>query len=133
MAMLHQTQPAVKRYVNGHSNETPLEHLLRSPESLANVARRVLGQENKRLSTRNELRFGTHGSTSVDLEKGTFFDHEANRGGGILDLINRKIGGDHSDAIRWLSEEGIPEDGGARAAIASDGPRLARQQVAAYD
>jgi len=133
MAMVHQTEPAARRYVNGHSNESPLEHLLRSPEALANVVRRILGEENKPLSSRRELRFGTHGSISVDLEKGTFFDHEANRGGGILDLISQKIGGDRSDGVRWLSEEGFLEVGTTQITTASDGSRGARQQVAVYD
>ena len=48
------------------------------------IASRLLGEPNKRLSSARELRYGTHGSLSVDLEKGSFYDHEANAGGGML-------------------------------------------------
>ena len=35
----------------------------------------------------HELRWGTHGSKSLDLKKGTWFDHESNEGGGVIDLV----------------------------------------------
>ena len=35
----------------------------------------------------NELRWGQHGSKSVDLRKGTWFDFELNEGGGVVDLV----------------------------------------------
>ena len=35
----------------------------------------------------HELRWGTHGSKSVDLRKGTWFDFEANEGGGVIDMV----------------------------------------------
>lgn len=35
----------------------------------------------------HELRWGNHGSKSVDLRKGTWFDFEANQGGGVIDLV----------------------------------------------
>jgi hypothetical protein len=54
------------------------------------VVRKLLGEPNRRLSTKDELRFGTHGSLSVDLQKGTWFSHEDGDGGGVLDLIARE-------------------------------------------
>ena len=69
------------------------------------AARRLLGEPNKHLSTKAELRFGTHGSVSVDLKKGTWFDHEANQGGGVLDLIRREEGSAGKDAVEWLERE----------------------------
>ena len=39
-----------------------------------------------------ELRWGNHGSKSVDLQKGTWFDHEAKEGGGVVDLVRREEG-----------------------------------------
>lgn len=51
------------------------------------VARHYLGEPNKQLSRGTELRFGTHGSMSIDLRKGTFFCHESNSGGGVIDLV----------------------------------------------
>lgn len=53
------------------------------------VARELLGEPNKHLSTTSELRFGNKGSVSIDLEKGTWFDHGENTGGGVLALIER--------------------------------------------
>jgi len=50
------------------------------------VARELWGEENKALSHGSELRFGTHGSKSVDLAKGVWTDHETEEGGGFIDL-----------------------------------------------
>lgn len=49
------------------------------------VATHYWGKPTSRRGT--ELRWGTHGSKSVDLRAGTFFDHEANEGGGLVDLV----------------------------------------------
>lgn len=38
------------------------------------------------------LRWGTHGSKEVDLRKGTWFDFEANEGGGVVDLVRAHEG-----------------------------------------
>jgi hypothetical protein len=42
------------------------------------IARTLLGEPNQRLSSKTELRFGARGSMSIDLCKGTWFDHERN-------------------------------------------------------
>lgn len=71
------------------------------------VARLLLGEPNNRLSRGDELRFGTNGSLRVTLrgdQRGTWRDHEAGEGGGVLDLIVHKQGGDRKDAAAWLSE-----------------------------
>ena len=67
------------------------------------VARELLGEPNRAFSTSTELRFGTRGSMSVDLEKGTWFDFETNVGGGVVDLIEREIRGDPGE---WLRSRG---------------------------
>jgi hypothetical protein len=72
------------------------------------VARRLLGEPNKQLSKKHELRYGKKGSLSIDLRKGTFFDHEANEGGGVLDLVRRYSNGE--DPIAWLRREGFAKD-----------------------
>jgi len=69
------------------------------------VARKCLGDPNPRLSCATELRFGTHGSLSVDLEKGVWADHEANTGGGVMDLLAREKGLRGQEAIAWLRSE----------------------------
>ena len=45
---------------------------------------RLLGVPNQRLSKQGDVRYGSHGSLSIDLETGTFYDHEAKQGGGCL-------------------------------------------------
>jgi hypothetical protein len=42
----------------------------------------------------SEWRWGTHGSRTIDLKRGCFFDFEAQEGGGIVDLIRREEGAD---------------------------------------
>jgi hypothetical protein len=89
------------------------------------VARVLLGVPNKHLSKSTELRYGTHGSLKIDLNKNAWFDHEANCGGGVLDLVNREIGGDHSDARRWLADNGLEAK--------PNGPAAGTGRYIAYD
>lgn len=78
-------------------------------EMMEPVSRALLGEPNERLSKPDELRFGTHGSVCVDLTKGTFYDHEANQGGGVLDLVRFKEGSakTRADAAQWLERNGF--------------------------
>lgn len=69
------------------------------------VARGLLGEPNKHLSSAEELRFGAHGSMSVDLTKGTWFDHAAGKGGGVLDLVTREKGLALGPAVKFLQDE----------------------------
>ena len=78
------------------------------------VARRLLGDPNRKLSTKTEWRYGGRGSLSVDLEKGTFFDHEVGQGGGVLDLIERETGKTGEARVEWLSDEGLMSNGDGR-------------------
>ena len=75
-------------------------------ELIEPVARALLGEPNERLSKPDELRFGTHGSVAVDLTKGTFYDHESNYGGGVLDLVRIKSDSakTNKDAAQWVNE-----------------------------
>ena len=57
---------------------------------IESVARHYWGEPTS--AKRNELRWGTFGSRSVDLRKGTWFDHEAQEGGGVVDLVKREEG-----------------------------------------
>src|SRR6516225_1742476 len=66
------------------------------------------GEPNSMLSKPpRDVRYGSHGSLSVDFENGQFFDHENNVGGGVLDLIGHKTGCDHSGAMSWLRAQGL--------------------------
>lgn len=75
---------------------------------MRSVALELLGEPNARLSSKTELRFGTNGSVSVDLDAGTFYDHEAKAGGGVLDLIARETGRNaNGAAVEWLKAAGF--------------------------
>ena len=71
------------------------------------VARLLLGPENKSLSSKTELRFGKNGSIAVDLAKGTWYDFSEEKGGGVLDLVAREKGFEGKDAIEWLKAQGF--------------------------
>ena len=68
------------------------------------VAERLPLATYKKFSSKRELRYGTKGSLSIDLTKGTFYDHETLQGGGVLDLIERY---GHSKPINWLRDQGL--------------------------
>lgn len=105
------------------------------------VATDLYGEANKQLSSKEELRFGKHGSVSVDLKTGRFYDHEAKEGGGVLWAIERVTGQTIAGgrAVEWMRQNGYDiEDRGMpqprQSAAASgnsggdgqrkDGPRL---------
>ena len=77
------------------------------------VALRVLpefvGEPNRALSSRTELRFGKNGSLAVDLEKNTWHDHEDQTGGGVMDLLLSFRGYTKAEAVEWLQDEGFLE------------------------
>ena len=86
------------------------------------VARELLGEPNATLSSRDELRFGSRGSLSIDLTKGTFHDHEVGKGGGLLDLVQLHKRVDQDGAKAWLQERGHLSP-----------PESGKRQVAWYD
>lgn len=72
------------------------------------LARQFWGEPNDQLSKPEELRFGNHGSKSVDLEKNTFFDHESNEGGGVIQLVQYATGiKTRGEAHQWLVQNGF--------------------------
>ncbi|RYJ00686.1 MAG: hypothetical protein EON47_13090, partial [Acetobacteraceae bacterium] len=90
------------------------------------VARALLGEPSQEIKAKRELRFGTRGSLAVSLDKGTWHDHEAGRGGGVLDLVRERKALDHDAALAWLQDQGhIPK--------AERGGSAPKRQVAAYD
>jgi hypothetical protein len=74
---------------------------------MESVAIRLLGDPNRRLSTKTEWRYGSRGSLAVDLKKGAWFDHEAGQGGGVLDLIEMKTGAHDAERFHWLEQQGL--------------------------
>jgi hypothetical protein len=71
------------------------------------LARHFFGEPNRAMSSNTELRFGSHGSLSVDLVKGVWHDHEMGKGGGVLDLIEGQTGRQGADRFRWLEDNGF--------------------------
>ncbi|UGY13778.1 AAA family ATPase [Bradyrhizobium septentrionale] len=73
------------------------------------IAEELLGSPNARLSSDGERRYGKHGSLSIDVATGRYYDHESKTGGGVLDLISRETGRDHKAAMQWMREHGYLE------------------------
>ena len=79
------------------------------------VAEALLGEPNARLSTAREWRYRTHGSLVVHVDgeySGTFRDHEADAGGGVLALVVRERGGTKREALAWLRDAGLLDGAG---------------------
>lgn len=88
------------------------------------VALELYGDPNKQLSGQKELRFGAHGSKSVDLEKGTFYDHQEGEGGGVLWAIERETGRGGAQAVEWMRERGFDVEDDRPPPAHRQGPRL---------
>jgi hypothetical protein len=72
------------------------------------IALALLGEPNRGLSTRDQLRYGAHGSLAIELageQAGAWYDHEREEGGGALDLIQRERKCDPKGALAWLRDE----------------------------
>jgi 5S rRNA maturation endonuclease (ribonuclease M5) len=78
------------------------------PVALA-ILPKYLGEPNRALSTRTELRWGRNGSMAVDLVKQTWWDHEEQQGGGVIDLLVAYEGLNKAEAVRWLRDHGFLE------------------------
>jgi hypothetical protein len=78
---------------------------------IAEVAAALGLEANRALSSAWDLRFGTHGSLSIDPDGGRWFDHEAGRGGGRVELVQHVLGlgGDWRSARAWMAENGFPQ------------------------
>jgi putative DNA primase/helicase len=66
------------------------------------VALRLLGESSQKQG--HEWRYRNRGSLVIDIKQGTWFDHEANVGGGVFDLIRRQ---GHEQPAAWLRSEGL--------------------------
>jgi hypothetical protein len=100
---------------------------------IGEIARRLLGEPNRKRSGRYQLRFGSNGSVAVEVggpKLGTWYDHEAEIGGGPMDLVEIKGGMSREEAEAWLEQEGFAAPRRRAKAAAVSG---ARQIVATYD
>ena len=66
-------------------------------------------EERERKPNAREWRYGTHGSLSVNLDKGIWFDHELNEGGGCFDLILQEVpeARENGGVAHWVREQGL--------------------------
>jgi hypothetical protein len=107
------------------------------------VATRILGEPNRKLSKphKNNMRFGTNGSMSINTKKGVFINHETGECGGVLDFIECHQGCDRPGALDWLKREGFISNhqasrngfagnhsNGSRRSTGSDKPKAKRQE-----
>ncbi len=70
----------------------------------AEVARALLGEPNRPLSSKREFRFGRKGSLAVvtqGTKAGSWYDYENDVGGDLLDLIRREHNGSFRTAIQY--------------------------------
>ena len=94
---------------------------------IGDVARRVWGEPNKRLSKPGELRWGNQGARIVYTEKGAFKNTEADVSGGTLELLHHASGLEKAGAIAWLVKEGlIPDRARDHAISLHSGQRIVR-------
>ena len=78
-------------------------------EIIVAAATKYFGPINNKLSKPGvELRFGTHGSKSVDPKTAKWFDHELNIGGGVADLIRRYE--PNANVAERMAYFGLPKD-----------------------
>lgn len=88
-----------------------------APASIRAVAGMLLGEPNRTLSTRHDLRYRGKGSLSIEPNKDVWRDYEAGAAGGVLGLIAHINGGTLGEAYRWLVERGLAGDGGENEAV----------------
>lgn len=88
------------------------------------LAQSFFGEPNRALSSAAELRYGQRGSFSVDLKDGTWYDHEAGEGGGVLDLVTRETKLIGQDRLDWLKRNGYVFD-----TIQSNGAQQPRAKI----
>jgi hypothetical protein len=72
------------------------------------IVKHLLGEPNKDLSSKSTWRWRSKGSLAIEVEgddAGSWFDHEAKVGGGLVDLIEREKGFSNGEASSWLKDE----------------------------
>jgi putative DNA primase/helicase len=73
-------------------------------DRVAEIATALVGEPNRRLSSKRQLRFGRKGSLAVTTagpKTGSWYDHENGVGGDLFSLIRRQRGGSFLDALAY--------------------------------
>ena len=52
------------------------------------------------------LRIGNNGAIAVDIAQGTYFDHDEEVGGGVIEMVQRELSLDVQSAFHWLQTHG---------------------------
>ena len=76
-------------------------------ERIEDVAPALLGEPNRALSTRAQLRFGRKGSVAVEIagpKRGQWYDHENGVGGDALALVETELDLANGAACAWAME-----------------------------
>ena len=73
-------------------------------EIASEVAKALRGEPDNILRQGKEWRWGRRGSFSLDTEKGTFADYEAQVFGGVIDMVEHELSTDRKGALDWLKE-----------------------------
>jgi putative DNA primase/helicase len=71
----------------------------------AEVVTALLGRPNHRLSSKQELRFGSRGSLAVAIagtKAGSWYDHENGVGGDLFTLVRKTVGGGLVEALEYV-------------------------------
>jgi putative DNA primase/helicase len=71
------------------------------------LAAALLGEANRAMSSKRELRFGRHGSLGVVIagpKAGMWHDHQIGSGGDMISLIMRERGGTFRDAVEYAQQ-----------------------------
>jgi putative DNA primase/helicase len=79
-------------------------------DQIGEIAQRLLGPPNERLSTNSQLRFGNNGSVAVEIagsKAGQWFDHEHGIGGGVREFLQIEGGVSEDEIDDWLRREGF--------------------------
>ena len=88
------------------SNKIDFDTLV--PAIIDDVAHELMSGQRIFHDTDSEVRFGNRGSFSVNKQLGTFYDHEQQIGGGLLEMICHLCGFEkHGEAFNWLREKGF--------------------------
>lgn len=69
----------------------------------ADIVKSFLGEPNRRLSTKRQLRWGSRGSFVLNVggaKAGLWYDHENRCGGDIIGFLKQQLGGSIGDAIK---------------------------------
>ena len=95
------------RAAPAHHKTPPIDWQALAPKTIKDVALELLRNRPIFSQSTSKIRFGNHGSFCVNIDQGTFFDHEAGEGGGLLAMIQYIEQTDKAEAVRWLKDKGF--------------------------